>query len=80
MVVETQPETDEMTLRADVPTPNGGAYSVAYFQDADGENVPRSRAVRVEIVEFAEDGAEIHRTYGTWEFGARDGTRRAGSL
>jgi hypothetical protein len=40
--------------RHDGPTPNGGAYSIAYFRD-DGS---------MEIVEFDADGKEIHRTYG----------------
>jgi hypothetical protein len=39
--------------RHDGPTPNGGAYSIAYYR-ADGS---------MEIVEFTAAGVELHRTY-----------------
>jgi hypothetical protein len=40
--------------RHDGPTPNGEAYSIGYDGPDD---------MIVEIVEFAADGAELHRTY-----------------
>ena len=40
--------------RREGPTPNGGAYSIAYYHD-DG---------RMEIVEFDAADKAIHRTYG----------------
>jgi hypothetical protein len=39
--------------RTEGPTPNGGAYAIAYFHD-DGS---------MEIVEFDANDNEIHRTY-----------------
>jgi hypothetical protein len=50
--------------RTEGPTPNGGAYAIAYFQDADGQPVTKDKAVKVEIVEFDASGKAIWRTYG----------------
>lgn len=49
--------------RSDGPTPNGGAYSRAFYRDLDGLPVPREDAVRIEYVEYTAEGREIHRTY-----------------
>ena len=49
--------------RAEGPTPNGGAYSLAYFQDAAGQPAPKELAARVEIHEMNEAGEIIFRTY-----------------
>ncbi len=54
---------DETETRVDEPTPNGGAYSIAYWQGANGEPVNREVAVGAEIKEFDADGKEIFRTY-----------------
>ena len=51
--------------RIDGPTPHGGDYAIAYYQDASGEAVDKSRAVAVEIVEFDARDNYIFRTYGT---------------
>ncbi|MCC2672370.1 MAG: hypothetical protein K0Q72_4842 [Armatimonadetes bacterium] len=50
--------------RSDRPTPNGGAYSIAYFTDEDGNPAPKSQASRVEIHEMDANGESIFRTYG----------------
>ncbi len=49
--------------RTEGPTPNGGAYSILYFQDADGNPVEKSEATRAEAVEFDAPGNQIFRTY-----------------
>jgi hypothetical protein len=53
--------------RAEGPTPNGGAYSEAYFSDEQGNPVLKEDAVFVEIHEINADGNSIYRTYGTIE-------------
>lgn len=49
--------------RRDGPTPNGGAYSIAYYRDASGKPATKDKAVEIEIVEYAADGREVVRTY-----------------
>ena len=53
--------------RAEGPTPQGGAYSIALFSDQDGNPVEKAQALRVEIHEFDTDDRCIFRTYGTLE-------------
>lgn len=55
------------TQRINEKTPNGGAYSIAYFLDANGKSVDKTQAKKVEIVEFTKDGKEIQRTYGSFD-------------
>jgi hypothetical protein len=50
-------------VRIDGATPNGGAYSVAYYYDHEKNPVPRARARHAEIVEFSSWNRVIHRTY-----------------
>ncbi len=40
------------TERIEGPTPNGGDYAIAYYQDKDGELVDKDNASRVTIAEF----------------------------
>ena len=40
------------TERIEGPTPNGGDYAIAYYQDKDGELVDKDYASRVTIAEF----------------------------
>jgi hypothetical protein len=47
-------------------TPNGGAYSIASFFDAEGNPAKKADAARAEIVEYSGDGIEIARTFGTF--------------
>ena len=51
------------SVRVDGPTPNGGAYAIRYYRDADGNPCPADRSVSSEIVEFTADDRAIHRTY-----------------
>jgi hypothetical protein len=51
--------------RIDGPTPQGGAYSIAYYRDENGELIDKAVASRVEIVEYDSRGNMIWRTYGT---------------
>lgn len=57
------PAHPEYSQRDDGPTPNGGAYSIAYFSDARGNPCAREDAHSMEIVEFDADGEAVHRTY-----------------
>lgn len=45
-------------------TPRGGVRSEAYYMDDEGGAVPKSKATRMEIVEFDAKGEVLHRTYG----------------
>jgi hypothetical protein len=45
-------------------TPNGGDYSVMYYQDAQGNPVDKKLASKAEIVEFKDNGEVVGRTYG----------------
>lgn len=51
--------------RRNKPTPHGGAYSVAYYLDGNGNPTPKSKAVKVTIEEYDKKGNSIWRTYGT---------------
>lgn len=53
----------KQTLRG--KTPNGGVKSTAFFSDAKGKPVDKSKATRVEIVEFNAAGEVVGRTYGS---------------
>lgn len=53
--------------RTEGPTPHGGAYAIAYFQNKDGQPTIKERAAKVEIVEFDAGGNVVWRTYGTME-------------
>lgn len=50
--------------RIEGPTPQGGAYAIAYFTDGDGRPCPKARAAHAEIIEYDEAGDGIFRTYG----------------
>lgn len=52
-----------MIRRIDGPTPNGNAYSEAYFTNDAGDLVGESDATNVEIVEFDLSGNVVFRTY-----------------
>ena len=49
--------------RIDKPTPNGGSYSIAYFQNNRGKRTTKDKATKIEIVEFDEQDNIINRTY-----------------
>jgi hypothetical protein len=54
---------DETETRTNEPTPSGGAYSIAYWQDADGNPVDKSSWVQAEVIEFTADGEHLQRNY-----------------
>lgn len=58
------------TKRVDGPTPNGGAYSIAYYQDAKGNDADVDKATNMLIVEYSSDGQVIRNTYGLTKLGA----------
>jgi hypothetical protein len=64
--------------RSEGPTPNGGAYALAYFSKA-GCPAVRGEADAVEIVEYTADGREIFRTYGLLTLPTADGSRPSSS-
>jgi hypothetical protein len=49
--------------RSDNPTPSGGDYSIAYYYDDDGP-CEKSKANRVNIVEYKKGGIRINEHYG----------------
>ena len=44
-------------------TPKGGVYSIAYFQDDNGQPVAKEDATAIEIIEFDKNDRQIWRTY-----------------
>ncbi len=56
---------DETQERRDGETPNGGVYSIAYWQDADGNPTTKDKAVAAEIVEFDSSDEQVFRNYLT---------------
>lgn len=56
---------DNTSERIDEPTPNGGAYSIAYFRDGNGNPTDKENAASVEINEYTADGHCIFTTYAT---------------
>ena len=59
---------DDMSFeRVEGPTPDGYAYSIAFFRDTNNRPVPKSRAVNIEIVEYDENDEAMKRTYGAIE-------------
>ena len=53
--------------RIEEPTPNGGAYSIAYYYDSEGMPCPAAKASNIEILEFDIHDQIIFRTYGVIE-------------
>lgn len=53
----------ETQQRIDGATPNGGVYSVAYWQDKDGQPINKREAVKAEIVEYDSNDQSVFRTY-----------------
>lgn len=49
--------------RIDEATPNGGVYSIAYFQDVNGNPTVKSEAKKIETVEFDKDDNPIFRSH-----------------
>ena len=45
------------------PTPNGGAYAIAYWQDMDGNPTTSDKAKKVKVVEFDTNDRIIVLTY-----------------
>jgi hypothetical protein len=45
------------------PTPNGGAYAIAYWQDANGKPTTLDKAEKVKVVEFDANDRAIVLTY-----------------
>lgn len=54
----------ETSERREGPTPNGGAYSIAYYRDERGVPTTRDRARSVEIIEYNVDGEPMYSTIG----------------
>ena len=60
--VTKQPDP-RFTERGDGPTINGGAYSIAYYYDKEGNPCKKEIAARVNIVEYTENGDRLNETY-----------------
>ena len=44
--------------------PHGGAYAIAYYRDKAGNPVDKTRAIKVEIIEYDANDEQIWRVYG----------------
>lgn len=60
----TIPEDDFWTETHIGPTPNGGAYSTAYYRNKWHEPCKPEEACYIEIGEFDENGVRIDSVYG----------------
>lgn len=58
------PEDTECSETHAAPTPNGGAYSTAYYYDANHMPCKKEEARYRNIVEYSEFGERINETYG----------------
>ncbi|HEY9697014.1 MAG TPA: hypothetical protein V6D10_07110 [Trichocoleus sp.] len=58
-----QPTAERIDATDDEPLPNGGAYAICYFRDADGTPTTREEAMKIEAVEFNEAGKPIAMTF-----------------
>ena len=63
MTADAEREDDPSKERRTHTTPAGGVASVVYYQDADGNPAPKSKAVAGEIHELDAAGNSIRRTY-----------------
>ncbi len=57
------PDTEFTETRRE-PTPNGGAYSRAYYYDKNCIPCPKAKARFVNIVEYDKNGKRINEVYG----------------
>ncbi len=64
--IETAPDPRFTETRYG-PTPSGGAYSTAYYYDADGQPCEKAKAKSVNIIEYSEDGGRVNESYCTFE-------------
>ena len=55
----SKPYTERINGTQKEPLPNGGAYAIATFCDADGTPKPKSRAAVVIITEYDQDGKPL---------------------
>lgn len=58
------PEDTEFSETHKGPTPNGGAYSTAYFYDANHNPCKKEDAKYMNIVEYSAEGERINESYG----------------
>lgn len=63
---------DDTSERHDGPTPNGGAYSVANFLDAERKPCPKDRAKFIEIMEYDANDEVVARTWLETDAGGSD--------
>jgi hypothetical protein len=62
MPITTGNKKELTQARREGPTPNGGAYSIAYFLDANWKPVPRERAEVIEVIEFTQEDTFLKST------------------
>ncbi len=55
--------TRHISERTEGPTPNGGAYAIAYWLDARGNPCGKAVAVAAEIIEYDATGSQVFRSY-----------------
>lgn len=57
-----EPTTERIEATKDEPLPNGGAYTIVYYQDIDGAPVPKAQALRAEVFEYSAEDKPIAMT------------------
>lgn len=60
---EDEPMANKTKTLAEGPTPNGGAYAIAYWQDMHGNPTTLDKAKKVKVVEFDAHDRAIFLTY-----------------
>ncbi len=63
MDFEDEAMVDKTKTLAEGPTPNGGAYAIAYWQDVNGNPTSLDKAKKVKVVEFDANNRVIVLTY-----------------
>lgn len=63
MPIKTTEDSAIYQERIDEPTPNGGVYSIAYYQNAKGDRARKEDSERVEIIEYGKADEQVFRTY-----------------
>lgn len=56
---------DKTSDRVDGATPNGGTYTILYYQDDQGNPTTKANAAAIEAIEFDGQDNQIFRTYLT---------------
>jgi hypothetical protein len=64
-VIVDKSMTEDTFERVEGPTPKGGVYAIAFWQDSKGQPTSKYKATHAEIVEYDAKGNGFYRTYMT---------------